>query len=64
MKRVICLVLVVAFAGAMLIPITSHVNHSFGYRIQSADGGNASGPAIPPWPGGDSTDSSATLIQS
>jgi hypothetical protein len=47
MKRIICLVLVVAFAGVMLLPVASHVNPFPGNRIQTADGGT--GP-LPPWP--------------
>jgi hypothetical protein len=47
MKRVICLLLVIAFAGVMLLPVISHVNLSTGNGHQLADGNN--GP-LPPWP--------------
>jgi hypothetical protein len=46
MKRVICLLFIVAFTGAMLLPIASHVNLHSGNRVQLADNG---GPT-PPWP--------------
>ncbi|MFZ0820838.1 MAG: hypothetical protein WAM91_12270 [Candidatus Acidiferrales bacterium] len=46
MKRILCLLLVVAFAGAMLLPVASHVNLHPGNRIQLVDNG---GPQ-PPWP--------------
>jgi hypothetical protein len=46
MKRITCLVLVIAFAGVMLLPIAAHVNQFPGNRIQTADGGQP----VPPWP--------------
>jgi len=47
MKRVLCLVLVVTFAGLMLLPVASHVNLSPGNHVQLADG---TGGPPPPWP--------------
>lgn len=46
MKRILCLLLVVAFAGMMLLPVASHVNLSPGNHNQFADGN----PPVPPWP--------------
>jgi hypothetical protein len=46
MKRVLCLLLVVAFAGMMLLPVASHVNLFPGNRVQVVD----NTPPTPPWP--------------
>jgi hypothetical protein len=59
MKRVICLLLVVAFAGVMLLPVAAHVNQFSDNRIQIADGNN--GP-LPPWPPSHSASQSPTVL--
>jgi hypothetical protein len=46
MKRVLCLLLVVAFAGMMLLPVASHVNLLSGNQLKVVD----NGPPQPPWP--------------
>jgi hypothetical protein len=47
MKRITALLLVIAFAGVILLPVASTVNNTFSNEIHVADGTN--GP-VPPWP--------------
>jgi hypothetical protein len=47
MKRITRLLLVLAFAGAILSPIAIHFNNSLNNTRQIADGGGS----VPPWPG-------------
>jgi hypothetical protein len=46
MKRMTALLLVIAFAGVILVPVTSTVNNTFSNSVQTADG---PGP-VPPMP--------------
>ncbi len=46
MKRILCLLVVLAFAGVMLLPVASHVNQYSVNLVQTADGGGQQ----PPWP--------------
>jgi hypothetical protein len=59
MKRIGALLLVVAFAGVMLLPVASHVNLVPGNHVQIADGGGGA-PPVPPWPTMDSSGSLAS----
>jgi hypothetical protein len=47
MKRITSLLLVIAFAGSILLPVTSTVNNTFSKGIHTADGGGPT-PPIPP----------------
>jgi hypothetical protein len=46
MKRLTALLLVLAFAGVILVPVTSTVNNTFSNDVRTADG---PGP-VPPMP--------------
>jgi hypothetical protein len=46
MKRLTSLLLVIAFAGAILLPVNVTVNNRSGEKLSIADGGVP----IPPWP--------------
>jgi hypothetical protein len=48
MKRLTSLLLVIAFAGAILLPVAATVNNSFSNDNQIADGGG--GKPVPPLP--------------
>jgi hypothetical protein len=48
MKRITSLLLVIAFAGAILLPVASTVNNTFSNEISVADGTNGPVPPIPP----------------
>jgi hypothetical protein len=46
MKRISALLLVIAFAGVILLPVASTVNNTFSNEVRTADGTLP----IPPWP--------------
>jgi hypothetical protein len=49
MKRLTSLLLVIAFAGAILLPVTAAVNNTYSNQSFSADGGGGKPqPPLPP----------------
>ena len=54
MKRIVSSLLIVAFAGLILLPVSFAVNHSSSNHAIVADGGTT----VPPWP----TGGPATLV--
>jgi hypothetical protein len=48
MKRISSLLLVIAFTGVILLPVTSTVNTTFSNEIHTADNTNGPVPPLPP----------------
>jgi hypothetical protein len=48
MKRITALLVVLAFAGVILLPVTTTVNHTFSNENLVADGMTGPTPPIPP----------------